>query len=245
MYSSILPAGPESVSWRLDLVAVLIFTLYLAAAVTSDSVARHAAWFPDRPMQTAYEWQYTPCDGCQPLEPRRDWLKMQQLAGLEGVRFLAAPNEQRGDAYSFAPDTVVLSPRALRLPRCQLSFIVGHELVHLAMRDPDEDARTASVLSGLRPTWTQNGQRALSLLDGDYGLAIKMSSIWQQQERRADWVGALLAADGAGCTLAESAMPYLDQAGYGGGIGAAHQADAARIRFLRGFASPAQRLASR
>lgn len=106
----------------------------------------------------------------------------------------------------YAPNTLVLSASALNLPRCQLDFVVGQELVHLAMHDFDEDAHSAAVLSGVAPSWMHNGRRALSVLDGDYGLALRMDSIWQGQERRADWVGVLLAAEDGGCTVHEGAL---------------------------------------
>jgi len=221
--------------------------IHRSGASASRSSEGTAEWFPDRPDRWAYEWQYAPCKGCTALEPQRDWLRMQQLAGLKKVHFLRTPDNRWGDAYSFAPNALVLSDAALRLPRCQLNFVIGHELVHLAMHDSDEDARSAAVLSGYRPDWTRNGIRALSLLDGDFRLTLLMSSIWQSQERRADWVGALLAAQGSGCTLQEGALAYLamNQAGFGGGLGAEHEANAKRVHDLAGFAEPVMRLAER
>lgn len=247
MYASMVPAHPANTGRRADFVTLTFIGLYLASASSAGSSVDEAAWFPDRPAQTRYEWRYEPCMGCVPLEPQRDWLKMQQLAGLGKVHFLRAPGNQWGDAYSIAPNALVLSEAVLRLPRCQLDFVIGHELVHLAMHDFDEDAQSLAVLSGFRPDWTRNGQRALSLLDGDYRLALQMSSIWQAQERRADWVGALLSAEGGGCTLQNGALAYLgaNQAGYGGGLGASHEANAARAEELAGFAEPVLRLAAR
>lgn len=246
MYSSMVASRPAKASRWGDLLALAFFVVYLAGASMPRPKVERAVWFPDKPRQVAYEWRYAPCSGCVPIEPQRDWLEMQRLAGLTQVHFLRVPDNILGDAYSYAPNALVLSTSALHLPRCQLDFIVGHELVHLAMHDFDEDAHSASVLSGLSPSWTRNGRRALSLLDGDYGLALRMGPIWQGQERRADWVGALLAAEGGGCTLQEGALSYFrEQSGYGGGIGAAHQADAERLRFLAGFAEPAARLAAR
>jgi len=247
MYSSMVPSGPSWTGRRLDLIATAFFALYLAGVSASDSTAvDRAIWFPDKPIQAAYEWSYAPCEACVPVAPQRDWQKMQQLAGLSSVHFLVASGDQWGDAYSFAPNAVVLSRSAMKLPRCQLDFVIGHEMVHLAMHDFDEDAHSVAVLSGFRPGWTQNGSLALSLLDGDYRLAIQMSPIWMEQERRADWVGALLSAQGGGCQIQEGALAYLTkQAGYGGGIGAAHEVNSARARFLEGFSEPAARLAAR
>lgn len=246
MYSSMLANGIAVPSRLADLVALSFFALYLAGASASNTSVGQAIWFPDKPAPAAYEWHYAPCKGCAAVEPQRDWLRMQHLAGLAKVHFVVAPDEQWGDAYSYPPDALVLSPAALNLPRCQLDFVIGHELVHLAMRDFDEDAHTAAVLSGFSPTWTHNGKRALSLLDGNIVLALKMSSDWQAQERRADWVGALLSAEGGGCTLEDGALPYMQsQTGYGGGIAAAHEPSMERAHFLMGFAEPAERLASR
>jgi len=246
MYSSIVPAYSTLTSKWLDFGVLAICLGYLASASMSHANVGEAEWFPDRPDQQAYEWHYKPCPDCVPLEVPRDWQRMQRLAGLETVHYLKAKSDKMGDAYSFAPNGLVLSEAALRLPRCQLDFVVGHELVHLAMHDYDEDANSVAVLSGMKPSWTHNGKQALSLLSGDYALAIKMASVWQGQERWADWVGALLAAEGAGCTLQVGALPYLDaKAGYGGGIGAAHEADAVRARFLAGFSEPVARLAAR
>jgi hypothetical protein len=246
MYASILVSGPVTTSRWLYLLAFLSLMLYLTGASSSSTEVGQATWFPDKPIQAAYEWHYAPCEHCVPVAPHRDWQKMQQLSGLAKVHFLVSPNDQWGDAYSFAPNAVVLSRAALKLPRCQLDFVIGHELVHLAMHDFDEDAHSVVVLSGVRPSWTRNGKRALSLLDGDYRLALKMSPIWMDQERRADWVGALLSAQGGGCQIRDGALSYLaDQRGYGGGIGAAHEDSAARTHFLEGFAEPAARLAAR
>lgn len=245
MYSSMLSSTALS-SLRLDLIALGVFAIYLVGASASNSSVDRAIWFPDKPSLAAYEWHYIPCKGCTALEPQRDWLRMQHLAGLEQVHFLVATNGQWGDAYSYPPNALVLSKAALNLPRCQLDFIIGHELVHLAMRDFDEDANTVTVLSGFSPTWTRSGKQALSLLDGDIALALKMATTWQAQERRADWVGALLSAEGGGCTLREGALPYMrSQSGYGGGIAAEHELSGERAHFLVGFAEPAARLASR
>ena len=51
----------------------------------------------------------------------------------------------------------MLAPSALKLPDCQLAFLVGHELVHLAQRHFDEDAHSLLVLSAKPANWTLAG----------------------------------------------------------------------------------------
>lgn len=245
MSPSILLDNQGSASRWLDVLAVLLLCLYFTGASLATPDPERADWFPDQPTTNAYDWHYAPCPGCVPATPERAWLKMRDLAGLKAVHFLLAPNERYGPAYSFPPDAVAISPEGMALPACQLNFLIGHELVHLAQRHFDEDARVAAVLSGLQPDWTHSGKRALSLLDDNFPLALRMSSFWQQQEREADWIGMLLTAQASGCTAEESALSYLrSQIGYGGGIAAAHEDSAARAAFLAGFAEPTARLAA-
>lgn len=205
-----------------------------------------AEWFPDASTFARFTWSDERCVACTPLAPHPAWQAMAQLAGLEQVRFLRTDGEANGPAWSYAPGTVVLSASALRLPRCQLDFLVGHELVHIAQRHFDEDAHDVSVLSGKLATWTTAGEDAMALLDGDFPLALRMSSIWHEQEREADWVGALLAAQAGGCGLEESALAYLSaDSESGGGVISAHDDNAQRMRFLMNFVESAKRLVER
>ena len=219
---------------------------FIAVPVTSAMGATKAGWFPDPPSTPHFTWSYKPCDGCTDLQPNNAWIKMSSRAGLRAVHFLLAPDESNGPAYSYAPDAVVLSPAALKLKPCQLSFLVGHELVHIAQRHFDEDAMVLSVLSGKAPAWTRDGDRAMHLLDDDFLLALRMSPTWQQQEREADWIGALLAADACGCTVEEGAFSYLQgDPGAGGGVAASHESSLERLHFLESFDESAKRLAAR
>ena len=204
-----------------------------------------AAWFPDAPTFRHYVWSDQSCPGCSTLSPQPSWTRMAALAGLSEVHFKRAPDERDGDAYSLAPNVVVLSPSAQNLPPCQLAFVIGHEIVHIAQRHFDEDAIALSVYSGKPPYWTRDGDNAMQLAEGDFGLTLKLSPLWQQQEREADWLGALLAAQVCGCSLEEGALAYFrpddDESG-GGGLAAAHPPDAESIRQLLPFAESAQRL---
>ena len=171
---------------------------------------------------------------------------MAALAGLRGVRFQIAPDASGGPAYSAAPDVVVLSPAALQLPPCQLAFVIGHEIAHIAMRHFDEDAIALSVFSGKSAQWTHKGEEVMQLVDGDFGLALRVSHLWQEQETEADWVGALLAAQASGCSIEASALAYFRHDGEpGGGIAAAHAPSAERMRQLLPFAESARRLTER
>jgi len=202
-----------------------------------------AAWFPDAPTFRHYAWVDQPCPGCSTLSPQPAWTRMAQLAGVSEVRFRGAPDESGGQAYSVAPDVVMLSPSALKLPRCQQAFVIGHEIVHIAQRHFDEEAIALSVYSGKPAYWTRHGEDAEELADGDFGLVLKLSPLWQQQEREADWLGALLAAQVCGCSLEEGALAYFRQDDEsGGGMAAAHPPNAERIRQLLPFADSAQRL---
>jgi Zn-dependent protease with chaperone function len=204
-----------------------------------------AEWFPDRPTFRHYAWEEQPCPGCKVLVPQHAWNRMAALAGLPKVQFKAAADESGGDAYSLAPDVVVLSPAALKLRRCQLAFLVGHEIVHIAQRHFDEDAIALSVYSGKPADWTRQGNEAMELVDGDFGLALRVSHLWQQQEQEADWLGALLAAQACGCSIESGAIAYFRQdPGSGGGMAAAHAAGMERIRQLTPFTESAQRLAA-
>jgi hypothetical protein len=178
------------------------------------------------------------------LVPRPTWRHMAALAGLSKVQFRVAADESGGDAYSVAPDVVVLSPAALKLKPCQLAFLVGHEIAHIARRHFDEDAIALSVYSGKPANWTRQGSEAMELVDGDFGLALRVSHLWQQQEQEADWLGVLLAAQACGCSIESGAMAYFRQdLGSGGGIAAAHATSVERMRQLIPFTESAQRLA--
>jgi Zn-dependent protease with chaperone function len=171
---------------------------------------------------------------------------MVALAGVPAVRFRAAPDESGGPAYSVAPDLVVLSPAALKLATCQLAFLVGHEIAHIARRHFDEDAIALSVFSGRSARWTRRGEAAMQLANGDFGLALQVSHLWQQQEQEADWLGALLAAQACGCSIRAGALAYFGEDGAsGGGIAATHAPSADRMRQLLPFAESARRLANR
>lgn len=218
----------------------------MAGSMAYAKGATKANWFPSQPATPHFNWIYKRCDGCTNLQPKLAWIRMARLAGLKEVHFLRAPDETNGPAYSYAPNAVVLSPSTSRIKPCQLAFIVGHELTHIAQRHFDEDAMALSALTGKRLEWTREGARAMRLLDGDFPLALRMSPTWQQQEREADWVGALLAADACGCTLEESALSYLrGDEGDGGGVAAAHGATLERLQSLKAFSESAKRLAAR
>jgi Zn-dependent protease with chaperone function len=172
---------------------------------------------------------------------------MASRAGLSQVNFKRAPDESEGHAYSVAPGLVVLSPSALKLPRCQLAFVIGHEIAHIAQRHFDEDAIALSVYSGKPATWTRQGEGALQLADGNFGLVLKLSPLWQKQEQEADWLGALLAAQVYGCNLEESALAYFrqDDDESDSDMAATHPSDAQRIQQLLPFAESARRLTAR
>lgn len=203
-----------------------------------------ATWFPDAPTFRHYAWIDQPCPGCSAISAQPTWLRMASLAGLGDVHFKLAPSDSEGDAYSLPPNVVVLSPSAQKLPPCQLAFVIGHELVHLAQRHFDEDAIALSVYSGKSPYWTRDGDNAMQLAEGNLGLMLKLSPLWQQQEREADWLGALLAAQVCGCSLEDSALAYFsqDDDGPGDDIVASHPPNAERIRQLLPFTESARRL---
>ncbi|MEW6120457.1 MAG: M48 family metalloprotease [Pseudomonadota bacterium] len=207
--------------------------------------AQPAIWFPDAPIIPHYDWSGTPCPGCETLPERAAWRRMAELAGVPDVRFRRAPDESLGPAYSVAPDIVVLSPAALKLETCQLAFLVGHEIVHIAQRHFDEDAIALSVLSGKPAHWTARGEDAMQLADGDFSLALRAAHLWQAQEQEADWLGSLLAA-ACGCDIEAGALAWFrhDEAS-GGGLAAAHAASHERIGQLAPFVEMARRLAAR
>lgn len=169
---------------------------------------------------------------------------MALLAGLSEVHFRRAPDESEGHAYSVAPNVVVVSPSALQLSSCQLAFVIGHEIVHIAQRHFDEDAIALSVYSGKPSYWTRQGDDAMQLAEGNLGLMLKLSPLWQQQEREADWLGALLAAQVCGCSLEDGALAYFrqDDDESGDDIAATHPPNAERIRQLLPFTESARRL---
>jgi Zn-dependent protease with chaperone function len=223
--------------------------LCLICGIVSGALAEgqhKAPWFPDPPNITRYSWTGESCEGCDALTPRPDWEAMAALAGLGDISFLLASDESRGQAWSYAPNVVVLAPSALKLPHCQLAFLVGHELVHIAQRHFDEDAHNLLVLSAKPANWTLTGETAMGLLDGNFSLALQMSPIWQQQERQADWVGSLLAAQACRCSLKNGALSYFSEDDpSGGGLAASHDIDSERVNFLKPFADSARKLSSR
>jgi Zn-dependent protease with chaperone function len=238
MFNLVLdPIGPEIRQ------GVLLPLLVCAGLMSQEAESAPAVWFPDPPAIRHYAWTYQPCPGCEALVPRPEWTRMAALAGLPKVRFIGASDESNGPAYSAAPNVVVLTPSALKLEACQLVFIIGHEIVHIAQRHFDEDAIALSVYSGMPRDWTDQGEDAMQLVDGDFGLALRVSHLWQDQEDEADWMGALLAAQACGCSIESSALAYLRQeSDAGGGMAAAHAPSADRIRKLLSFAESARRL---
>jgi Zn-dependent protease with chaperone function len=236
----VLAIGPSWIRFRQGALLLLLACVGLSAR------AAPAVWFPDPPTFRHYTWTYRPCPGCKALAPRSAWIRMAELAGLPAVRFQAAPDESDGPAYSVAPDVVVLSPSTLKLETCQQAFLIGHEIVHIALRHFDEDAIALSVFSGKPAYWTHQGEDATQLVDGNLGLALRASPLWQQQEYEADWLGALLAAQASGCSIEAGALAYLRRdSESGGGIAAAHAPSTERMRQLLPFAESAQRLAER
>jgi Zn-dependent protease with chaperone function len=225
-------------AWQSMFLPLLVF----AALFAQQARSAPAIWFPDAPTVRYYAWVYEPCSGCEELAPSPVWMRMAALAGLPAVHFLGAPDESNGQAYSAAPNVVVLSPSARKLEACQLAFIVGHEIVHIAQRHFDEDAVALSVFSGKPVNWTDKGEDAMQLVEGDFGLALRVSHLWQEQEREADWLGALLAGQACGCGIESGALAYFRNGDEGGGIAAAHAPNAERIRQLLPFAESVRRL---
>lgn len=234
-------------SIALETWAVLVLcAACLVPVKTHAEDAGRAVWFPDQTNLPQYQWIYQPCQGCKVLQPRPEWRLMASLAGKSQIKFILTQDEIRGPAYSMAPDVIVLTPAALEMEPCHLAFVIGHEIAHIAQRHFDEDAAMLAALEGKNQGWTYDGETALSLLEGNFALALRMSDSWQQQEHEADWIGSLLAAQACGCELEEGALPYLvSSQGYGGGLLAAHQESNHRAGLLKPFAESAKRLAKR
>lgn len=220
--------------------------LILLACAGSSHAAQPAPakWFPDAPTFCQHVWVDAPSPGCEALSPQPAWRRMAALAGAPEVQFRIAPDNSGGNAHSVAPDVMVLWPVALKLMPCQLAFLVGHEIAHVARHHFDEDAMALSIYSGKPANWTRQGSEAMELVNGDFGLALWVSHLWQLQEQEADWPGVLLAAQACGCSIESGAMAYFRlDLGSGGGIAAAHAASTERIRQRIPFTESAQRLA--
>lgn len=127
---------------------MLVSLIGCAGLINQNAESAQTDWFPDPPNMRHYAWTYEPCPGCESLIPRPEWSRMAMLAGLPNARFVRTPDESGGTAYSAAPNVVVLAPSTLRLEPCQLAFVIGHEIVHIAQRHFDEDAIALSVYSG-------------------------------------------------------------------------------------------------
>lgn len=232
----------ESLAWAIRRTSRNILIAYASWAGQSATAAQ-ADWFPDPPLLRHFAWSHQPCLDCQAYEAPPAWLRMAELAGVRSIRFFHSLDESLGPAYSAAPDVIVLTPAALQLQTCELAFVIGHEIVHIAQRHFDEDAVAFSVYSGRRGDWTDSGEAALQLTEGDFGLALRLSHLWQAQEQEADWMGALLAAQGCGCSIESGALPYLGHdAEAGGGLAAAHAPSLERVRRLMPFTESARRL---
>jgi len=219
------------------------FLLVCAGFSSRIAAPAPADWFPDPPTLRHYVWRYQPCLTCETSAVPPAWLRMAELAGLQTLRIFHSSDETFGPAYSAAPDVIVLTPSALKLQACQLAFVVGHEIVHIAQRHFDEDANALSVFSGMPGNWTERGEDAMQLSEGNFGLALRVSHLWQAQEQEADWIGALLSAQASGCSIESGALAYFRQEiGAGGGVAAAHAPSMERIRQLLPFADSAKRL---
>ncbi len=208
-----------------------------------SATAAPADWFPDPPALRHFAWSHQHCPGCQAYDAPPAWQNMAELAGVRAIRFFLSPDESLGPAYSAAPNVIVLTPAALQLKACQLAFVIGHEIVHIAQRHFDEDAVALSVYSGRPGNWTDSGEAAMQLTEGDFGLALRVSHLWQAQEQEADWMGSLLAAQACGCSIESGALAYLgDEINAGGGLAAAHAPSMERIRRLMPFTESAKHL---
>ncbi len=85
----------------------------------------------------------------------------------------------------------------------------------------------------------------MQLVDGDFGLALRVSHLWQQQEAKADCLGALRAAQACGHSIEIGALAYFRRdLGPGGGIAAAHATSVERMRRLMPFTESALRLST-
>ncbi len=235
---------PSNLAIRRGVARLLSGVLIICAALSGRIAASAPAdWFPDPPTLRHYVWSFQPCLGCVEYAAPPDWRRMAALAGLQTVRFIHSPDDNFGPAYSAAPDVIVLTPSALKLEACQLAFVIGHEIVHIAQRHFDEDANALSVYSGKPGDWTVLGEDAMQLSEGNFGLALRLSHLWQAQEQEADWVGALLAAQASGCSIESGALAYFRQEiEAGGGVAAAHAPSMERIRQLLPFTDSAKRL---
>ncbi len=231
---------PSRPAIRRGLAGLLVVCAGLSSRIASSEPAD---WFPDPPTLRHYVWNYQPCLTCEAYAAPLAWQRMAALAGLQTLRFFHSSDETLGPAYSAAPDVIVLTPSALKLEACQLAFVVGHEIVHIAQRHFDEDANAFSVYSGKPGNWTGIGEDAMQLSEGNFGLALRVSHLWQAQEQEADWIGALLSAQASGCGIESGALAYLRQEiEAGGGVAAAHAPSLDRIRQLLPFADSAKRL---
>jgi hypothetical protein len=232
--------NPSRPAIRRGVAGLLVVCAGLSSRIAAPAPAD---WFPDPPALRHYFWSYQPCLACVAYAAPPDWRRMAALAGLQTVRFIHSPDESLGPAYSAAPDVIVLAPSALKLEACQLAFVIGHEIVHIAQRHFDEDANALSVYSGKPGDWTTRGEDAMQLSEGNFGLALRVSHLWQAQEQEADWIGALLAAQASGCSIESGALAYFRQEiEAGGGVAAAHAPSLERIRQLLPFADSAKRL---
>ncbi len=216
--------------------------LGVACLAATAAHAEPASWFPDPPTTPHYQWAGTACAHCVTLTPPANWRTMAVLAGVPAVRFLL--DEHTADtAFAAPPDVVVVSPALLALDRCQQAFVVGHEIAHIARRHYDEDAHAVQIMSERRGLWTNRGEQAMQLLDGDMGLALKLTVHWQHQEREADWLGSLLAAQTSGCELEFAAESFLHGDSREGGVLASHADNPQRLRDLTPFRASARLLA--
>lgn len=85
----------------------------------------------------------------------------------------------------------------------------------------------------------------MQLMDGDFGLVLRASHLWQAQEQEADWLGSLLAA-ACGCDIEAGALAWFRHDGTsGGGLAGTHAASHERTSQLSHFIEMARRLAAR
>lgn len=185
--------------------------LQVSLAIVSSLIATHgfarAPWMPNKLVSVPLkDWVIAEAAGCRAAsaETQRIFEALRETSGAtKAVLFVCS--SLADDARALPNGRIEIGTKMEKLARCERTFVLGHELAHVALGHADFEAYYLSALARLpRPSAAD----AYAAADFDFSLALDMQQTAQEDEYEADWVGSLLAGT-RGCSLKRSAEAYF------------------------------------
>lgn len=202
-----------------------------------------ADWLPDSSTVPVADWGQQPHCQARPVDAATSLLFAELKARISTSARLHICEGKALDLAQALPDQVIeISETIAKLPKCQLAFVLGHELGHLRLHHADAEVRLIAYLARLPEV---SAPEAMAAIDFNLGLGLMTSEFLQAQEKEADWVGQFLAAE-VGCAPEVSGEAWLASlAGLernSAGVLATHPPARDRLEALRAWRSSATTL---